>query len=185
MLLSNVLLGLTAVYASLGEVQAVRRCPRRCPDTWEARELSPYPHICHDPQVTLAPVRGTSRSTKTSTSVSTTSVKLSATRPTATSSTSTWFKPTPGTSFLWSLGKAIPSNPIGKNNLSLKGMQVYDVDLFDSTPSQIAEYKKQGKKVVCYFSAGSFENGRSDASSFNKDCYCNNKDTCKLDGWEE
>lgn len=67
----------------------------------------------------------------------------------------------------------------------MKGMQVYDVDLFDTTTAQIAEYKKQGKKVVCYFSAGSFEDWRNDAANFNKACYCNKGNECKMDGWDE
>jgi len=64
-------------------------------------------------------------------------------------------------------------------------MQIYDVDLFDSTAAQIATYKKAGKKVVCYFSAGSFEDWQSDAKSFIKTCYCNKGKTCKMQGWDE
>lgn len=130
-------------------------------------------------QVTLAPTRGNLKT------ITTTKTSLAATRPTKTSSTTSWLKPTPGTSFLWSLERAIPVNPIGKNNLSLKGMQIYDVDLFDATTAQIAEYKKQGKKVVCYFSAGSFEDWRSDAAQFSKACYCNKGSSCKMQGWDE
>ena len=40
------------------------------------------------------------------------------------------------------------------------------VDLFDSSTSVISKFKRQGKKVICYFSAGTSENWRSDYSRF-------------------
>jgi hypothetical protein len=43
---------------------------------------------------------------------------------------------------------------------------VYDVDLFETTPAQIAELHAQGRKVVCYYSAGSYEEYRPDAADF-------------------
>lgn len=43
---------------------------------------------------------------------------------------------------------------------------VYDIDLFDNTAAQIAQLKQQGRKVVCYFSAGSSENWRPDFKNF-------------------
>ena len=43
---------------------------------------------------------------------------------------------------------------------------IVDVDLFATTPQQINVWHSQGKKVVCYFSAGSYENWRSDARLF-------------------
>lgn len=43
---------------------------------------------------------------------------------------------------------------------------IYDIDLFDSSPSQIALLKKKARKVVCYFSAGSSEKWRSDFPKF-------------------
>lgn len=132
--------------------------------------------------MTLKPGRGAAlSSTRTTTSSATKTTSTSS----RTSTSNTWLKPTPGTSFLWSLERAIPSNPVGKNNLSLKNMQVYDVDLFDSTIDEIKTYKAQGKKVACYFSAGSFEDWRSDASTFDKKCYCSKGSSCKMDGWDE
>ncbi len=41
--------------------------------------------------------------------------------------------------------------------------QVVFVDLFDSSASSIASRKAAGKKVICYFSAGSSENWRPDS----------------------
>jgi hypothetical protein len=43
---------------------------------------------------------------------------------------------------------------------------IYDIDLFDNSAAQIAQLKQQGRKVVCYFSAGSSENWRPDFTSF-------------------
>lgn len=45
--------------------------------------------------------------------------------------------------------------------------------------------KVRQKRVVCYFSAGSFENDRPDGQDLSTDCYCNRGDECKMDGWEE
>lgn len=43
---------------------------------------------------------------------------------------------------------------------------VYDIDLFDTPASSIAALKGQGRLVVCYFSAGSWEDWRPDADQF-------------------
>jgi hypothetical protein len=43
---------------------------------------------------------------------------------------------------------------------------VYDIDLFDAPQSVIDSLKAQGRRVVCYFSAGTAENWRSDYSRF-------------------
>ncbi len=56
---------------------------------------------------------------------------------------------------------------------------LYDVDLFDTSKELIQEMKDSGKHVVCYFSAGSYENWRQDKKKFLK------KEVGKaLDGWE-
>lgn len=43
---------------------------------------------------------------------------------------------------------------------------VYDIDLFEAPQSTIDNLKAMGRKVVCYFSAGSAENWRPDYSKF-------------------
>ena len=43
---------------------------------------------------------------------------------------------------------------------------LFDVDLFDTPAPTIAALHAKGRKVSCYFSAGSFENWRSDAAAF-------------------
>jgi hypothetical protein len=42
----------------------------------------------------------------------------------------------------------------------------FDIDLFDNAPSVVADLHARGRKVACYFSAGSFENWRPDAALF-------------------
>jgi hypothetical protein len=43
---------------------------------------------------------------------------------------------------------------------------VYDIDLFDAPQATIDALKAQGRRVVCYFSAGSSENWRADFARF-------------------
>lgn len=43
---------------------------------------------------------------------------------------------------------------------------VYDIDLFDNSATTIGNLKSQGRIVVCYFSAGSWEDWRADAGLF-------------------
>ena len=45
-------------------------------------------------------------------------------------------------------------------------VSVYDIDLFDTPAATIASLQASGKKVVCYFSAGSAEQWRSDFARF-------------------
>jgi hypothetical protein len=56
--------------------------------------------------------------------------------------------------------------------------QVVDLDLFDTKSSTIAALKRQGKRVLCYFSAGSWENWRPDKNAFPANVLGN-----PLDGW--
>lgn len=45
-------------------------------------------------------------------------------------------------------------------------VDVYDIDLFDVPTDTIRELQDSGRKVICYFSAGSYEDFRDDAASF-------------------
>ncbi len=58
-------------------------------------------------------------------------------------------------------------------------VDVYDIDLFDTPASTIKQLQDSGKRVICYFSAGSYEDWRSDASDFPDSILGND-----LDGWE-
>jgi hypothetical protein len=57
----------------------------------------------------------------------------------------------------WQLKGTIDTRPVA---------MVYDIDLFDAPQTTIDALKAQGRHVVCYFSAGSSENWRSDFSRF-------------------
>lgn len=65
--------------------------------------------------------------------------------------------PTPGTTWQWQLTGNIDT-----------GVQadVYDIDGFDVAQSVINELKADGRHLICYFSAGSWEDWRDDADDF-------------------
>lgn len=44
--------------------------------------------------------------------------------------------------------------------------QLFDIDLFDTPNATITDLKSQGRVVICYFSAGSYEDWRPDAKQF-------------------
>ena len=81
-----------------------------------------------------------------------------------------WYKPTKNTSWQWQLS--------GDINTSYN-VEIYDIDLFDTDKSLIEKLKKDGKRVICYFSAGSYENWRSD-----KDDFPMNVLGKSMDGWD-
>jgi len=56
--------------------------------------------------------------------------------------------------------------------------EMYDIDLFDNDASVVASLHAQGRKVVCYISAGSWEDWRPDADRFPESVKGNN-----LSGW--
>lgn len=68
-----------------------------------------------------------------------------------------WWRPAPKTSWQIQLS--------GKINTSIR-VKVYDIDLFDAPKATIDKLHSRGVKVICYFSAGSFEDWREDASAF-------------------
>jgi hypothetical protein len=57
-------------------------------------------------------------------------------------------------------------------------VDVFDIDLFDNSKSTFDALHRLGKKVVCYFSAGSFESNRPDSAAFK----AGDKGR-ELDGW--
>ena len=81
-----------------------------------------------------------------------------------------WYRPGVSTTWQWQLLEEVNTG---------YDVDVYDIDLFDSDASLIADLQAEGKKVICYFSAGSSEDWRSDFDRFEPD------DIGKsLDGWE-
>ncbi len=75
-------------------------------------------------------------------------------RPPASSS---WWRPRPGTSWQWQLSGAIDTSV---------DADMYDIDLVDSPQRVIDELHDQGRTVICYFSAGSWEEWRPDADRY-------------------
>lgn len=47
-------------------------------------------------------------------------------------------------------------------------VQVWDIDLYENEAKTIRKLQKAGKKVICYFSAGTYESYRSDKDEFDK-----------------
>ncbi|KAG8626063.1 hypothetical protein KVT40_006464 [Elsinoe batatas] len=58
--------------------------------------------------------------------------------------------------------------------------QVYDLDLFETTKATIDDLHNKGKKVMCYFSAGSYEPYRPDSKQFQPGDMGS-----VMDGWED
>merc|ERR1712093_405314 len=82
----------------------------------------------------------------------------------------TFWRPEAGTSWQIVLEYAL--------NDTTPDVSVYDIDLFTNPKSTIDDLHSQGRKVICYFSAGSYEDFRPDADSFDKSDYGK-----PLDGW--
>lgn len=56
---------------------------------------------------------------------------------------------------------------------------IYDIDLFYNSKETITQLHRDGRKVICYFSAGSYEDWRDDRDQFHKSDLGS-----KLAGWE-
>ncbi len=67
------------------------------------------------------------------------------------------WQPAPGTSWQWQLTGDIDTT---------FEVDMYDVDLFDAPQEVIDQLRDDGRVVICYFSAGSYEDWRSDADRF-------------------
>ena len=67
------------------------------------------------------------------------------------------WQPRPGTTWQWQLQGSLDTTV---------DVAAYDIDLWDTSKSTIESLHAMGRKVICYFSAGSYENWRADASQF-------------------
>jgi hypothetical protein len=83
----------------------------------------------------------------------------------------TWYKPDTNTSWQWQLKDDVNTS---------YNVKIYDIDLFDSNTTLIQSLKDDGKKVICYFSAGSYENWRDDKDDFPSSALGN-----IMNGWED
>jgi hypothetical protein len=69
----------------------------------------------------------------------------------------TWYRPAIGVTWQWQLQGTI--------NMNYQAT-LYDIDLFEAPADVIEALHTQGRKVICYFSAGSGENYRPDYEAF-------------------
>ncbi len=84
-------------------------------------------------------------------------------------STESFWRPTPGTSWQIQFSSQIDTS---------LDVQVYDLDMVDTPTTIIDQLHTDGHKVMCYFSAGSWEQWRSDADDFPDSVLGSD-----LDGW--
>ena len=85
-------------------------------------------------------------------------------------SAGSWYRPPVSVTWQWQLE--------GNLNTSYS-VALYDVDLFDTRNTTIQNLQQSGIKVVCYFSAGSYEDYRDDRELFLPNTLGNT-----LDGWD-
>jgi hypothetical protein len=82
-----------------------------------------------------------------------------------------WWQPAPGTSWQWQLAGTIDTS---------LDVVMYDVDLV-ATPDRVLEQlRADGRRIVCYFSAGSHESYRDDLGGVPAEAIGN-----QLDGWPD
>lgn len=80
-----------------------------------------------------------------------------------------WYRPPVLSTWQWQLN--------GNVNTSYD-VDIYDIDLFDVSEALIQQLQAKNIKVICYFSAGSYEEGREDANAFEA-----SELGRKLEGW--
>ena len=79
------------------------------------------------------------------------------------------WQPQPGLTWQWQLSGRVDTNVEA---------DVFDIDMFENDAAVVRDLHQRGRKVICYISAGSWENWRPDAGRF--------PDSVKgreLDGW--
>lgn len=86
----------------------------------------------------------------------------------------TWYKPQPLATWQWQLSGNVNTD---------YGVEIYDIDLFDSPIALIEELHSKGIKVICYFSGGSYEEWRDDAPQFAPSDLGNNLDDWPGERW--
>lgn len=77
--------------------------------------------------------------------------------PSSTGSGTFW---SPGAGASWQIQL---TNPVTDTSLAA---DIFDIDLFDNDATTIGNLHSSSKKVICYFSAGTYEDWRPDATSF-------------------
>jgi hypothetical protein len=82
-----------------------------------------------------------------------------------------WWTPAPGTSWQWQLAGTIDTS---------LDVVMYDVDLVVTSDSVLDQLRADGRRIVCYFSAGSHESYRDDLGGVPAAAIGN-----QLDGWPD
>jgi hypothetical protein len=91
--------------------------------------------------------------------------------PSPTSADSLWWKPPVEITWQWQLS--------GEEADTSFDVDVYDLDALDTGAEVVASLHLQGRRAVCYISAGSWEDWRPDAGDFPKEILGRN-----YEGWE-
>lgn len=85
-----------------------------------------------------------------------------------------WYQPTAGTTWQWQLNGTVNTE---------YDVEVYDIDLFDNSEETMASLQGEGRRVICYFSAGSYEDFREDADQFPEEVLGNPLDDFPDERW--
>lgn len=85
----------------------------------------------------------------------------------------TIWQPAPGTTWQWQLTGELDTS---------YDVDMYDVDLFDTSDAAIKELQSRGIAVICYFSAGSWEDWRDDVKDLG---FLDEVLGPTLDGWPD
>jgi hypothetical protein len=122
-----------------------------------------------------AVVSSAQSSAVSSAKASSSSVAVSSTQSAASSTgafnATAWYQPGVKTTWQWQLQGTINKS---------YDVNVYDIDVFDTSAATISTLHADGRKVICYFSAGSYEAWREDAKDFPEEALGS-----KMDGWDE
>ncbi|KAF1851494.1 glycoside hydrolase family 114 protein [Cucurbitaria berberidis CBS 394.84] len=78
----------------------------------------------------------------------------------------------------WQIILSHPPLLSSNDKATTPNVSIFDIDLFDTPTETIKQLHDLGKKVICYFSAGSYEEWRPDAGQFQPADLGKN-----LDGW--
>lgn len=109
---------------------------------------------------TRRPDPTTEPTTKPADPTTTTKATTKATNPPSTGGkvcgSGTWWQPAPLTTYQWQLTGTIDTSV---------DVQMYDIDLFDTSAAVISKLHADGRVVICYFST-QYENWRPDAKDF-------------------
>lgn len=73
---------------------------------------------------------------------------------------------TPKVNDTWQIILSHPPVLSSRDKNTSPSVSIFDIDLFDTPIETIKQLHTLGKKVICYFSAGSYEDWRSDAKDF-------------------